>query len=125
MRCVGADQPQHRLQQDDRGDAVDVVIAIDQDRFAIANGALDAIAGRTDAVNSGGIVQISERRSDESPVVVLGGDATTDENVSEDRMDGKRDVRGRCGKNPVVVDQWSAFFEHPHFTELLKPFFNE
>jgi hypothetical protein len=83
------------LQQDDRGDAVNVVVAVDQDRFAIADGALDALARRTDAVNSGGIVQISERRSDESPVVVFGGDAPANENVSEDRMDGKRDVRGR------------------------------
>jgi hypothetical protein len=95
VRRVSADQAQHRLQQDDRCDAIDVVVAIDKDRLAIANRALDPLAGRTDAVDSGRIVQICERRSYESPVVVGIRDATTNQNVSEDRMDGKRDVRGR------------------------------
>src|ERR1043165_508783 len=43
-RDVGAEGSQHGLQKDDRGDAVDVVVAIDDDRFAIAHRALDALA---------------------------------------------------------------------------------
>ncbi len=120
MGRIRADQAQHCLQQNDRGDAVDVVVAVDEDRFAVADGTLDPVTGRTDAVNSGGIVQIGKSRSDESAVVILGRDAAAHENVSEDRMDGKRDVRDGCGKNPIVVDQWLTFFKHPHFTELLE-----
>src|SRR5206468_12479283 len=100
MRRVRADQPQHGLKENDRSDAIDIVVAVDQDRFAIADRAFDALARGTDAVNSGGIVQICDGRSNESPVVFLGSDATAYENVFEDRMDGKRNVRSQCGKNP-------------------------
>ena len=43
MRGVGADEAQHRLQQHDRGDAIDVVIAVDENRFVVAHCAFDPL----------------------------------------------------------------------------------
>src|SRR5438132_11496618 len=82
VRCVGAEKAEDGLEEDDGGDAVDVVIAVDQDRFFVSNSALDSLARRGDSVNARGIVQICDRRSNEAARVILRGDTATDKNVA-------------------------------------------
>ena len=122
---IGADQPQNRLQQNDRSDAIDIVIAIDQDRFAIAHRPLDSLASRADPVNSGRIVQIRQRWCDEAAVIVGARDAAVREDGAQDGVDWQPDIRRIVGKNPFVVNQCSALFEHSHLTELRESFFKE
>ncbi len=68
---VRAEGLEDGLQQDDRGDAVDVVVAVDDDPFFVANSAGDALAGMVDSVNRGGscrspIAGATNRRYDSS-----------------------------------------------------------
>ena len=89
VRGIGAEQSKDRLEEDDGGDAVDVVVAVNQDRFVVANGALDSFARRSDAVNSGRIVQVIDARRNEAAIVVVGVDAAALKNRRDDRMNRK------------------------------------
>ena len=55
---VRAERAEDGLQQHDGGDAVDVVVAVDQDRLAIAHRALNALARFADAVDGRWIMQV-------------------------------------------------------------------
>ena len=103
---VGAEGAQHRLQQDDRRDAVNVVVAIDEDRLAIPHGALDPFASLDDAMDRSRVVQIADRRRYKSPVLLLGRDAPSDDDGAQFVVrDGQeRDVPRRCRKVPGVVE---------------------
>ena len=89
VRCVGAEEAEDGLKEDDGGDAVDIVIAVDQDRFFVSNGALDPLACCRNSVNARGIVQISDRRSNEAAVLIFSSDAAAVKNLGDDRMDRK------------------------------------
>src|SRR5437762_290638 len=112
VRCVGAEEAKNRLEEDDGGHTVDVVVAVDENRLVVPDRPLDPLAGFGDAVNAGGIVKIGDVRRDEAAVIVVSGDAASNQNVTEDRVNWKWiSVVGRRREHPFVVDQ--AFSNTP------------
>ena len=127
VRGVRAEGSQHGLQQDDGCDAVDVVVAVDEDGLAVAHRALDARARRRHAVDGRRIMQIGNRRGHELPELIVRGDAAPHEDRSQRRMrDGDARVVGSgVGEDPGVVDGQSGLLEHSHLTKFLVAFFGE
>jgi len=89
VRCVGAEEAKNGLKEDDGCDAVDIVVAVDQNRFSVPDRALDSLARRCDAVNSAGIVEIVDLRRNEAAVFVFGMNAAPAKDRRDDRMSRK------------------------------------
>ena len=111
--CVRADGAQDGLQQHDRGDAIDVVVTINQDRFPIANRSLDPLARRPNAVDAPRIVEIFNRRRHEPAVVIVGADSPPQQQRTERWMELWRERRGARGRleYPGVVDHGAGRFD--------------
>ena len=71
MRRVGADRAKNRLQENDGSDAVDVIVAVDEDGLTVAHRSLDTVAGGGHTVNPGWIVQILSSRRDKAAVFLF------------------------------------------------------
>ena len=84
------------------GDAVDVVVAVDDDFFLVADGLVDALGGFEDAGEEGGLMEMVEAGGEEGRAVGGAGDAAIEEDLGDEGggFEAGRQLggggRGRC-----------------------------
>ena len=77
------------LEDDDCGGAIDVVVAVDEDRLLVLDGGFDPVNGRLHTGHQVGRVQVSECGSQETFGGFGSGDAPHDQQAGEGRGDAR------------------------------------
>jgi hypothetical protein len=86
------------------GDAVNVVVAVDDDSLAIADGLGDALGGLAKVGDGEGIVQMPERRAEEGGAVTGVGDASVEQDLGKEWRGlepGRQLLGGGVGRGDV------------------------
>ena len=94
------------FEQDDGGGAVDVVVAIEQDGFVGGDGALETVDGGGHAEHEKGIVELGYFGVEESEGFSCIGDASGDEEFSED--EGRRASLARASAAALWLGEGPA-----------------
>ncbi len=97
-----------RLEQNDGNRAVDVVVAVEEDRFACGDGVFEAFDGGAHAEHEEGIVEVRRLGVEEGEGLGGGRNAARDEQFGEDEREARLAgqggglVRMRLSKEPAL-----------------------
>ena len=104
-----------RVIEDARGgDAVDVVVAVDHDALPVAHGLHDALGGAGDAGQARRVVQIAQRRIEESAHLIGAVQSALQQHLTQQRRQPRR-LGHRSGLRVGLGDApaFEMTFEHP------------
>ena len=89
-----------------RGDAVDVVVAVDHDRIAVANGPGDAVSGDAGVGQRSGLEQRIERWRQKSPAIGRFGQPAIEQQLCQQRR--RFEPAGKLGRRGVLIGDFPA-----------------